>query len=124
MINSLVAKVFGTKNEREVKRLLPQVAAINALEPAIQKLSDDELRAKTDEFRKRIHDRLSSIPGEPEADPDRLKQIEADRLAAINEVLTDLLTEAFAVVREALVKTGKAAIGKIAFSGREHIIEI
>ncbi len=101
MINSLVAKVFGTKNEREVKRLLPQVAAINALEPAIQKLSDDELRAKTDEFRKRIHDRLSSIPGEPEADPDRLKQIEADRLAAINEVLTDLLTEAFAVVREA-----------------------
>src|SRR5580704_15277799 len=101
LINTLVAKVFGTKNEREVKRLLPQVAAINALEPAIQKLSDDELRAKTDEFRKRIHDRLSSIPGEPEADPDRLKQIEADRLAAINEVLTDLLTEAFAVVREA-----------------------
>ncbi len=101
MINSLVAKVFGTKNEREVKRLLPQVEAINALEPATQKLSDDELRAKTDEFRKRIQDRLSRVPDEPDADSDRLKQIEADRLAAINEVLAELLPEAFAVVREA-----------------------
>jgi preprotein translocase subunit SecA len=101
LINSLVAKVFGTKNEREVKRLLPQVEAINALEPATQKLSDDELRAKTDEFRKRIQDRLSRVPDEPDADSDRLKQIEADRLAAINEVLAELLPEAFAVVREA-----------------------
>jgi preprotein translocase subunit SecA len=101
LINSLVAKVFGTKNEREVKRLLPQVETINALEPATEKLSDDELRAKTDEFRKRIQDRLNHIPDEPDADSDRLKQIEADRLAAINEVLAELLPEAFAVVREA-----------------------
>ncbi len=41
MINTLVAKVFGTKNEREIKRLMPRVEAINALEPAMQKLSDD-----------------------------------------------------------------------------------
>ncbi len=47
MINTLLGKVFGTKNEREVKRLLPRVAAINALEPEMQKLSDDQLRAKT-----------------------------------------------------------------------------
>ncbi len=57
MINVLLGKVFGTKNEREVKRLMPRVAAINALEPEMRKLSDEQLRAKTDEFRKRIQDR-------------------------------------------------------------------
>ena len=61
MINTLIAKVFGTKNEREVKRMMPRVEAINALEPAMKKLSDAELRAKTDELRKRIQDRLSKI---------------------------------------------------------------
>ena len=101
MINTLVAKVFGTKNEREVKRLLPQVQAINALEPAMKKLSDADLRAKTDQFRKRIQDRLTKIADEPDADPDRIKQIEADRAAALKEVLDDLLVEAFAVAREA-----------------------
>jgi len=101
LINTLVAKVFGTKNEREVKRLLPQVQAINALEPAMKKLSDADLRAKTDQFRKRIQDRLTKIADEPDADPDRIKQIEADRAAALKEVLDDLLVEAFAVAREA-----------------------
>jgi preprotein translocase subunit SecA len=101
LINTLVAKVFGTKNEREVKRLIPQVEAINALEPAMQKLSDDELRAKTDEFRKRIQDPLSRISDEPDADSDRQKQIETERQAALNEVLDEVLPEAFAVVREA-----------------------
>jgi preprotein translocase subunit SecA len=101
LINALVAKVFGTKNEREVKRLLPQVQAINALEPAMKKLSDADLRAKTDELRKRIQDRLTKIADEPDADPDRIKQIEADRAAALKEVLDDLLVEAFAVAREA-----------------------
>ena len=101
MINTLVAKVFGTKNEREVKRLLPQVEAINALEPAMQKLSDAELRAKTDEFRQRIQERLAKIADEPEADPDRQKVIEAERDAALKEVLDELLVEAFAVCREA-----------------------
>jgi len=101
LINTLLGKVFGTKNEREIKRLMPRVRAINALEPETQKLSDEQLRAKTDEFRKRIADRLSRIPDEPEADPDRLKQLEADRLQATNEVLDEILEEAFAVVREA-----------------------
>jgi preprotein translocase subunit SecA len=101
LINALVAKVFGTKNEREVKRLLPQVEAINALEPAMKKLSDAELRAKTDEFRQRVQERLAKITDEPEADPDRVKQIEADRDAALKEVLDELLVEAFAVAREA-----------------------
>ncbi|MGC2198093.1 MAG: preprotein translocase subunit SecA, partial [Terriglobales bacterium] len=101
MINTLVAKVFGTKNEREVKRLLPQVEAINALEPAMQKLSDAELRAKTDEFRQRVQERLAKIADEPEADPDRVKEIEAERSLLLKEVLDELLVEAFAVAREA-----------------------
>jgi preprotein translocase subunit SecA len=102
----LLGKVFGTKNEREVKRLQPRVAAINALEPEIQKLSDDELRAKTAEFRARIQERLSSIADEPDADPDapdvdRQKEIEAERSEVLKVVLDELLEEAFAVVREA-----------------------
>jgi preprotein translocase subunit SecA len=101
LINTLLGKVFGTKNEREVKRLQPRVAAINALEPEMQKLSDDELRAKTAEFRARIQERLSSIADEPDADPDRQKEIEAERSEALKVVLDELLEEAFAVVREA-----------------------
>ncbi len=101
MINALVAKVFGTKNEREVKRLMPQVEAINALEPAMKKMSDAELRAKTDEFRQRIQERLSKIADEPDADPDRAKQIETDRNLALKEALDEILVEAFAVAREA-----------------------
>ena len=101
MINTLLGKVFGTKNERELKRLMPQVEAINALEPQMKQLSDEQLRAKTDEFRRRIQARMATIPDEPEADPDRLKQLEDDRLKLIKEALDEILVEAFAVVREA-----------------------
>src|SRR5947209_3325350 len=64
-------------------------------------LSDDQLRAKTDEFRQRIKERLDQITDEPDADPDRQKQIESDRRQAIKQVLDELLVEAFAVAREA-----------------------
>ena len=101
MINTLLGKVFGTKNEREIKRLMPRVAEICALEPAMQKLSDEELRAKTEEFRRGIQDRVKNIAEESDADPDRLKEIENQRTQAINEVLDEFLVEAFAVVREA-----------------------
>jgi preprotein translocase subunit SecA len=101
LINTVIAKIFGTKNERELKRLMPRVEAISALEPEMQQLSDEQLRAKTDEFRQRIQERLSRIPDEPEADPDRAKQIEDERRQAINEILDEILVEAFAVVREA-----------------------
>ena len=46
MINQLLGKVFGTKNERVIKALRPNVQAINALEPEMQQLTDDQLRAK------------------------------------------------------------------------------
>jgi preprotein translocase subunit SecA len=114
LINTLIGKVFGTKNERVIKGLMPQVEAINALEPQMQKLTDAELLAKTDEFRKRIHDRLSQegrsgfagvaasdSEAETDADPDRLKQLEKEQYETLQEVLDEILVEAFAVVREA-----------------------
>src|SRR5213078_3395438 len=73
MIQQLLAKVVGTQNERELKKLRPLVAQINALEPSVQPLSDDALRAKTVEFKQRF---------------------------ANGETLDQLLPEAFAVVRE------------------------
>src|SRR3954467_1366818 len=74
MLDTLLAKVVGTQNDRELKRMRPIVAQVNALEPTIQALSDAQLRGKTAEFRQRL---------------------------ANGEVLDDLLPEVFAVVREA-----------------------
>ena len=112
MINQLLGKVFGTKNERVIKALMPKVLAINALEPEIQKLSDAELRAKTEEFRQRIQERLSHVTrtpqaeapepgGDDEPDFDERKQFEKQEYEALQEVLEEILVEAFAVVREA-----------------------
>src|ERR1035438_1675788 len=99
MFNKILAKVFGTSNERAVKRLLPGVARINALEPAIQTLSDEQLRAKTDEFRRRIADSVAAEKIDP-ADPDAADAIRAAEKAALEEILP----EAFAVVREAGIR--------------------
>jgi preprotein translocase subunit SecA len=101
LIQSIAAKIFGTKNERDIKRLMPQVEAINALEPEMQKLSDEQLRAKTDEFRRRVQERMSHIAEEPDPDPERRKQIEEERRKVLNEALEEILVEAFALVREA-----------------------
>jgi preprotein translocase subunit SecA len=113
LINTLLGKVFGTKNERVVKALMPQVQAINVLEPQMQKLSDEELRAKTNEFRQRIQERLvrfsEARTTEPvadaedaaEPDVDRQKRLEKEQYDALQEVLNEILVEAFAVVREA-----------------------
>jgi preprotein translocase subunit SecA len=87
--SNVLTKVFGTSNERVVKRLLPRVVEINALEPGVKAMSDAELRAKTVEFKARIAAALEGITDE-----------EA-RVAAEKQALDDLLPEAFAVVREA-----------------------
>jgi preprotein translocase subunit SecA len=89
LLNRLAAKIFGTRNEREVKRLMPSVEQINALEPQMHGHTDAELRAKTDEFRKRLAERLEGIEDDDE------------RRAAENQFLQEILPEAFAVVREA-----------------------
>ncbi|HKD83674.1 MAG TPA: preprotein translocase subunit SecA [Terriglobales bacterium] len=117
MIGKALAKVFGTQNERDLKRMRPLVAEINALEPAIEQLSDEQLRAKTDEFRARVRERVKEAEAEiarvtaeiesesPEASGGRLRsEMEAlakRRLEARNEVLDEILPEAFAVAREA-----------------------
>ena len=74
----ILEKIFGTKNERELKRYFKIVEEINALEPRISKLSDEELKEKTDEFKERL---------------------------TKGETLDDILTEAFATVREAAKRT-------------------
>lgn len=74
MINSLLTRVFGSRNERQLRQLNRIVAKINALEPEIEKLSDEQLKAKTPEFKQRIAD---------------------------GEALDKVLPEAFAVCREA-----------------------
>ncbi len=88
-LEKALTRVFGTSNERIVKRMMPTVAAINALEPEIEKLSDEELRAKTAEFKERIAARLKGL-----TDPEEIKKAE-------QEALDEILPEAFAVVREA-----------------------
>jgi preprotein translocase subunit SecA len=74
IVDAILAKIFGTKNEREIKAMLPTVAQINELEPAMRELSDIDLAAKTIEFKEKL---------------------------AQGATLDDLLVEAFAVVREA-----------------------
>jgi preprotein translocase subunit SecA len=96
LLNNILAKVFGTSNERAVKRLLPMVEQINALEPSVQSLSDDEMRAKTGEFRQRIAASVAACQIDP-ADEDATERTRAAEKAALDEVLP----EAFAVVREA-----------------------
>jgi preprotein translocase subunit SecA len=78
MLQSISQRIFGSANEREVKRLQGMVAEINAVEADVEKLSDDALRARTEEFRKRAED---------------------------GETLDDLLVDAFATVREAAKRT-------------------
>ena len=88
-LGDALTKVFGTSNERTVKRMLPTVKEISALEPAMQQLSDEQMRAKTDEFRARIAAHIADIK-----DPE-------ERYKAEQDVLEQILPEAFALVREA-----------------------
>src|ERR1041384_2823882 len=74
IVDAILAKIFGTKNEREIKAMLPDVQAINDLEPKMRELTDIDLAAKTIEFKERL---------------------------AQGATLDDLMIEAFAVGREA-----------------------
>jgi preprotein translocase subunit SecA len=78
MILNFLTKVFGSKNERELKKLQPLVEQINSLEPEIQAMTDDQLKAQTAKFKERVNQ---------------------------GETLDSILPEAFATVREASVRT-------------------
>ena len=90
--DKIVKKLFGSSSDIFLKKVKPTVDQINALEPAMQQLSDDELKAKTEEFKARIQRELEGITNKDE------------RRKREQEVLHELLPEAFAAVREASVR--------------------
>ncbi len=119
MLN-LIKRVVGTKNDREIKRIRPSVEEINKLEGAFQQLSDEALRAKTEEFKKRIGEATAEARAALEAlqteaataDSERREELktqieESDKelREAEAQVLEELLPEAFAAVREASRRT-------------------
>jgi len=111
MIGYIVKKFIGSKNDRELKRIRPLVGRINEQEAGFQKLSDDELRAKTEEFKARIEDarkqrgyyesaaevrKLESELRGDEAKTERRKAFDIEQ-----QILTDIMPEAFAAVKNA-----------------------
>ncbi|MDT7541103.1 MAG: preprotein translocase subunit SecA [Acidobacteriota bacterium] len=92
MIDKFLTKVFGSQNQRYIKTLQPLVDQINGLEPSIKKLSDDELRARTVEFKERIAQAVGDVT------------IPEDRKRREQRALDEILPEAFAIGREASVR--------------------
>ena len=113
MIGKFAAKIFGTQNERDIKRMRPLIEEISAMEPELKKLTDHQLRAKTDEFRARIKERvqeaeneIARVTAELQSAPDQELRAQLDdltkrRIEARNAALDEILPEAFAVAREA-----------------------
>lgn len=121
MLNAIVkgiAKIFGNKSDRDLKEILPLVEEINQKYAQLNKISNDELRAKTIDLRKRIQDYIADIKSEidelkarveNEADMDiQLKEEifkeidlkEKEKNKKLEEVLNEILPEAFAIVKE------------------------
>ncbi|WP_297336394.1 preprotein translocase subunit SecA [Algoriphagus sp.] len=113
-----LAKVFGTKSDRDIKDLLPKVKEINEIFEGFKSLSDDELRAQTGEIKsvinahlKSFDDQISSFRAEIEQLPSeaihekdqlftQIEKVEKDRDQALEEVLETVMPKAFAVVKE------------------------
>jgi len=91
--DKFLTKLFGSSNQRFLKSILPVVDQINSLEPATKALSDEQLRARTGEFKERVQRVVGDVTDK--AERKRLEQ----------EILNEILPEAFAVVREASVRT-------------------
>nr|HQU83288.1 preprotein translocase subunit SecA [Pyrinomonadaceae bacterium] len=91
-VDKLFKKVLGSNSDIFLKRIKPTVQQIHDLEPSVKRLSDDELKAKTQEFKDKIQNALSGIDDK------------AARRKREQEVLKELLPEAFAVMREASVR--------------------
>src|SRR5574341_985633 len=91
--DKILTKVFGSSNERFLKSIRAVIEEINAFEPEIEKLSDDQLRERTVQFKARIQDAVRDA-----RDKD-------DRKYREREILKEILPEAFAIVREASKRT-------------------
>ncbi len=92
-VDKLITKVFGSSNQRFLKSVEPLVAQINELEPSVKKLTDDQLRAKSTEFKEKVQRAIEGITNKE------------DRKVRERETLDEILPEAFALVREASVRT-------------------
>ncbi|MBA2704700.1 MAG: preprotein translocase subunit SecA [Blastocatellia bacterium] len=92
-VDKLLTKVFGSSNQRFLKSVESLVAEINAFEPAIKKLSDEQLRNRSAEFKQQLQ---TAVAGARDAE---------DRKRLEREALDEILPEAFAIVREASVRT-------------------
>jgi len=113
-----IAKVFGTKSEKDIKKLMPLVEKINAEYANLAAISDDDLRAKTNSVQDKINSYLKNIDEQIEAlhqkiadNPDldihakeevfaEIDKLEEDRNKELEKVLMDVLPEAFAIVKE------------------------
>src|ERR1051325_11461431 len=93
MIDKFLTKVFGSSNQRYLKTIRPIIARINELEPSVKRLSDEELRARTAQFKEQVARATADA-----TDPEDLKRRE-------RMILDELLPEAFATVREASVRS-------------------
>ncbi|NVK50214.1 MAG: preprotein translocase subunit SecA [Cyclobacteriaceae bacterium] len=113
-----IAKVFGTKSDRDIKELLPRVKEINQIFEGLAKLSDEELRAQTSEIKSKVNEylkdfdeKIESLRAEVESLPadaihqkdqifSQIEEIEKNRDKALEEVLDQVMPQAFAVVKE------------------------
>src|SRR5437868_8129277 len=93
MIDKFLTKVFGSSNQRWLKSIQPIINHINELEPSVKRLSDDELRARTVEFKERVARAVADA-----RDTEERKRLE-------RQILDELLPEAFATVREASMRS-------------------
>ncbi|MDX1672916.1 MAG: preprotein translocase subunit SecA, partial [Balneolaceae bacterium] len=118
-ITELLAKIFGTKSERDLKKIWPIVDEINSFDEEMKSLSDEELRSRTDKFRRQIDEatadlderieeirtRLNSNQEDLTVDENRrlseeLEELEDAWLQAVEDKMEELLPEAFAVLKD------------------------
>lgn len=127
-------KIFGSKHEKDVKRLMPIVEEINRYYEEFQKLSDDELRAKTEELKARIKEGIREIEEELAAEreklnnleitleeaqaiKERIEKLEEELHETTEEILNEILPEAFAIVKD----TCRRLVGKEWMAGGTKI---
>jgi preprotein translocase subunit SecA len=135
MGNNIVTKIFGSKHERDVKKIRPMLDEINQLNEQYQSLSDEELKGKTEEFKKKIRERTGELDEQLEALKEefagikthglseeeraqvrsqreellqQMKEVQDEIKKAEQEVLNEILPEAFATVKE----TCRRLVGK------------
>ena len=116
MLSSVLTKIFKTKNEREVRRLQRTVDEVNALDPTISRLSDEQLRAKTEEFRKRIRENTKTLSGELETlRKERAESASDEEKQKMKEILDNEFDEFWEYVKQTLFLPPKPPLSASGF---------